>query len=155
MNRVLLIGNIGKTPEIRELEDKSHYAVMYLATNERWIDSKGVQQTRTDWHRIVVFREKLVDFIRDYLRQGSRIMIEGKIQNRKCLNDDGTEVTVSEVIISKKGPGYLGWMQSPFNNRESFTSSSKSADEEGESSSGGKIDRILTIGKTHGGRTHE
>ncbi len=113
MNRVLLIGNIGTLPDIRETDDKSKYAVIYLATNEKWIDSKGVQQARTDWHRIVVFREKLVDFIANHLQKGSRILIEGKLQNRKFMNDDGTEGSICEIIISQKGPGFISWLQSP------------------------------------------
>lgn len=113
MNRILLMGNIGIPPDIREMDDKSKYAVLYLATNEKWVDSKGTQQTRTDWHRIVVFRDNLVDFIQSYLKKGSRILIEGKLQYRKFVDDDGTEGRVTEVIIPRAGPGFITWLQSP------------------------------------------
>ncbi|MEN8237030.1 MAG: single-stranded DNA-binding protein [Pseudomonadota bacterium] len=113
MNRVLLIGNIGASPVIRETDEKILYAVLYLATNEKWIDSKGAQQTRTDWHRIVVFRDNLVNFIEKFLKKGARVIVEGKLQNRKFMNDDGTEGNVSEVIITRKGPGFVTWLHSP------------------------------------------
>ncbi|MEN8236222.1 MAG: single-stranded DNA-binding protein [Pseudomonadota bacterium] len=113
MNRVLLVGNIGATPVIRETDEKSRYAVFYLATDDKWFDAKGVPQTRTDWHRVVVFRDKLVDFIGKFLKKGARVIVEGKLQNRKFVGDDGTEGSITEVLVSKKGPGFVTWLHSP------------------------------------------
>lgn len=129
MNRILLIGNIGMPPAIRETDEKIPYAVLSLATNEKWIDSKGVQQMRTDWHRIVVFREKFVEFIRLRLRTGSRVFVEGKLQYRKILQEDGTENTIGEVIISQKGPGTLTLLQ-PLYPRTADSDTGKSMQED-------------------------
>ncbi len=112
MNRVLLLGHIGRPPEIKATEEMTKFAVLYLATNNKWMDSKGVQQTRTDWHRIVVWREKLVDFISNHLGKGSCILVEGKLQNRKFLQDDGTEARISEIVITQKGLGFIQWFPS-------------------------------------------
>lgn len=74
-----------------------------IATNEHWVDAKGEKKSKTDWHKIVVFRPTLVDFCQRFLKKGANLVIEGKLSSRKYLNADGVEIRTNEIVI---GSGY-------------------------------------------------
>ncbi|MDR3224580.1 MAG: single-stranded DNA-binding protein [Holosporales bacterium] len=102
LNKVILIGNLGKDPEIRFLPDGSKVASFSLATGETWKDKmSGERKEKTEWHRISVFNEKLVDVLEKYVRKGSKIYLEGQMQTRKWNDQGGVERHTTEVVIGK------------------------------------------------------
>ena len=103
MNRVILLGNVGKDPEIRASKSKVLMAVFTLATDTRWMDTKGEPKQKTDWHKVVVFKPKLVSWCEQYLKKGAKVIVEGQFHNRKQLTQDGEDFYSSEIVI---GAGY-------------------------------------------------
>jgi single-strand DNA-binding protein len=102
VNKVILIGNVGKDPEIKKPIEGSAIATLSIATSEYWKDkATGVRKDKTEWHRIVVFNDKLVNVIEKYVQKGSRIYVEGAIQTRKWTDTNGIERYTTEVCISK------------------------------------------------------
>lgn len=97
LNKVILIGNIGAEPELRYTNGGTAVATFSLATSERWKDAAGKTQESTEWHRIVAWG-KLAEICGQYLRKGSRIYIEGKLQTRKWRDQNGVERFITEVI---------------------------------------------------------
>jgi single-strand DNA-binding protein len=96
----MLIGNLGKDPEIRSTSDGREVANLVLATNESWTDkNSGERKDRTEWHRVVCFNPGLVNVIKNYLRKGSKIFIEGQLQTRKWQDQQGQERYSTEVIL--------------------------------------------------------
>ena len=100
VNKVILLGNIGRDPEIRSMQSGSKMATFSLATSKRWKD-KATQEQRekTSWHNIVVFGEGLVGIVEKYVKKGSKIYIEGELQTRKWQDQDGNDKYTTEVII--------------------------------------------------------
>lgn len=102
VNKVLLIGNLGKDPEIRRTNEGSRVATFSMATGERWKDKiTGEMKDRTEWHRVVVFNENLVDVIEKYVKKGSKVYIEGQLQTRKWTDAAGHEKYTTEVVLSR------------------------------------------------------
>ncbi|MFQ5939641.1 MAG: single-stranded DNA-binding protein [Alphaproteobacteria bacterium] len=102
VNKVILIGNLGRDPEIRSTQDGTRVANFTLATNETWRDREsGERRERTEWHRIVIFNERLVDVAEKYLRKGSKIYLEGQIQTRKWTDQSGQERYTTEVVLQR------------------------------------------------------
>ncbi len=102
INKVILIGNLGRDPEVRSTQDGTRVANFTLATNETWRDREsGERRERTEWHRIVIFNERLVDVAEKYLRKGSKIYIEGQIQTRKWTDQSGQERYTTEVVLQR------------------------------------------------------
>ncbi|MBF0423963.1 MAG: single-stranded DNA-binding protein [Magnetococcales bacterium] len=99
LNRVQLIGHLGADPEIRATQDGKPIAQLNLATNESWNDMQGQRQEKTEWHRVVVFG-RLAEIVQQYLRKGSQIFIEGKLQTRKWTDKQGMERYTTEVILN-------------------------------------------------------
>jgi single-strand DNA-binding protein len=99
VNKVILIGNCGKDPEIRSTQGGKEIASFSLATSESWKDRDGQRQSRTHWHNIVVFNEGLVRVIRDYVRKGSKLYIEGALQTRKWQTQSGEDRYSTEVVL--------------------------------------------------------
>jgi single-strand DNA-binding protein len=99
VNRVFLIGRLGRDPEIRHTTSGSAVANFSLATDERWTDAEGNRQTRTEWHNIVAWR-KLADICGQYLRKGRLVFIEGRIQTREWDDRDGNKRRTTEIIAS-------------------------------------------------------
>ncbi|MBF0368678.1 MAG: single-stranded DNA-binding protein [Magnetococcales bacterium] len=99
LNRVQLIGNLGSDPEIRFTQDGRPIANLSLATSDSWNDKQGQRQERTEWHRVVVFG-KLAEIIQQYLRKGSKIYIEGKLQTRKWTDQQGQDRYTTEVVLN-------------------------------------------------------
>lgn len=100
LNKVMLIGNLGADPEIKTLNSGSQIANFTIATSEKWRDkSSGERKEKTEWHRIVSFNEGLNGVIEQYLRKGSKVYIEGKLQTRKWQDNDGKDRYSTEIVM--------------------------------------------------------
>ena len=100
LNKVMLIGNLGRDPELRSTQNGRRICNLSLATSESWPDrTTGDRQERTEWHRVVIFNERLVEIAERYLRKGSKILIEGKIRTRKWTDQSGQDRYSTEVIL--------------------------------------------------------
>ncbi|MFQ6032819.1 MAG: single-stranded DNA-binding protein [Candidatus Zixiibacteriota bacterium] len=97
VNKVILIGNLGRDPELRYLPNGDPVAKFTLATNARWKDREGEWQDRTDWHNIVVFRRQ-AEICNEYLKKGSPVYVEGRIQTRSYDDKDGNKKYITEII---------------------------------------------------------
>lgn len=100
VNRVILVGNLGKDPEIRYMPNGDAVANFSIATSESWKDKSGERVTRTEWHNIIIYR-KLAEIAGQYLKKGSSVYLEGRIQSRKYTGKDGIERTAYEIICSE------------------------------------------------------
>lgn len=102
VNKVILVGNLGKDPEIRTLTSGDRVANLSLATSETWRDkSSGERKEKTEWHRVVIFNDNLVKVAESYLRKGSTVYIEGSLQTRKWTDNAGVEKYSTEVVLQK------------------------------------------------------
>jgi single-strand DNA-binding protein len=102
VNKVILVGNLGRDPEIRSTQDGTKVANLSLATSETWRDrNSGERRERTEWHRVVIFNEKLCEVAEKYLRKGSKIYIEGQLQTRKWTDQSGVEKYTTEVVLQR------------------------------------------------------
>lgn len=100
LNKAILIGNLGRDPEIRHSNDGKEIASFSIATSESWKDrATGEKKERTEWHRIVVFNEGLVSIIKNYVKKGSKLYIEGSLQTRKWVDASGQEKYTTEIIL--------------------------------------------------------
>ncbi len=100
VNKVILIGNLGKDPEIRSTQDGREIAHFTIATSDTWRDKNtGERRERTEWHRVVVFNDGLVKVIKNYLHKGSKVYIEGALQTRKWEDQSGQERYTTEVVL--------------------------------------------------------
>lgn len=100
LNKVMLIGNLGRDPEIRSTNDGKEIATLNIATSETWKDrSTGEKKEKTEWHRVVVFNEALVGVIKNYAKKGSKVYIEGALQTRKWVDNLGQEKYTTEIIL--------------------------------------------------------
>jgi single-strand DNA-binding protein len=102
VNKVVLIGNVGKDPEIRQTQSGEGVATFSLATSESWNDKKtGERKTTTEWHNIVIYNPHIVNFIQQYVTKGHKLYIEGKIRTRKWA--DKKEITryTTEIVLEK------------------------------------------------------
>lgn len=100
VNKVILIGNLGKDPDIRTTSDGREVASFSLATTESWKDkNSGEKKDKTEWHRIVVFSENLVKLVKNYVKKGSKLYIEGQLQTRKWTDKDGVEKFSTEIVL--------------------------------------------------------
>ena len=102
VNKVILVGNLGRDPEIRSTQDGTRVANLSVATSENWRDkSSGERRERTEWHRVAIFNEKLVEIAEKYLRKGSKIYVEGSLQTRKWTDQGGQEKYTTEVVLQR------------------------------------------------------
>ena len=100
VNKVILVGNLGRDPEVRSTQSGSRVANLSLATSETWRDrNSGERRERTEWHRVVIFNDRLVDVAEKYLRKGSKIYIEGQLQTRKWQDQSGQDRYTTEVVL--------------------------------------------------------
>ena len=100
VNKVILIGNLGKDPETRNLADGGAITNFSIATTDSWKDKSGEKQEKTEWHRISTF-QKLAEICGTYLKKGSQVYIEGRLQTRKWTDKDGTEKYSTEIVADK------------------------------------------------------
>jgi single-strand DNA-binding protein len=104
INKVILVGNVGTDPEIRRTQDGKEIANFSLATSESWRDKNtGERRDKTEWHRIVVFSEGLVNVIKNYIKKGSKLYIEGSLQTRKWTDNNGVEKYTTEIVLQGYG----------------------------------------------------
>ncbi len=102
VNKVILVGNLGRDPEVRSLNDGSPVVNLSLATSESWKDkASGERRERTEWHRVVIFNENLGKIAQSYLKKGSKVYIEGQLQTRKWTDKDGNEKYSTEVVLQR------------------------------------------------------
>jgi single-strand DNA-binding protein len=102
VNKVMIVGRVGQTPEIRRTNDGGMIANLSLATSEKWRDkATGERKESTQWHRVVVFNEQLAKVVESYVRKGSRLYVEGALQTRKWTDKDGVERAVTEIVLQK------------------------------------------------------
>jgi single-strand DNA-binding protein len=100
LNKVTLIGNVGKDPEIRSTSDGREIASFSVATSESWKDkASGERRERTEWHKIVVFSEALVNLVKNYVKRGTKLYLEGSLQTRKWVDNTGQEKYTTEIIL--------------------------------------------------------
>ena len=102
VNKVILIGNLGKDPEIRTLNSGDRVANLRIATSETWRDkSSGERKEKTEWHQVVIFNENIVKVAENYLRKGSTVYVEGALQTRKWTDQNGVEKYSTEIVLQK------------------------------------------------------
>ncbi len=99
MNKVILVGNLGRDPEIRHTNSGQKIANLSVATSDTWKDKSGERQERTEWHRVVVFNANLADVAERYLHKGSKVYLEGALQTRKYTDQSGQERFTTEVVL--------------------------------------------------------
>src|SRR6201996_3837174 len=100
VNKVILVGNLGKDPEIRRTQDGRPIANLSIATSETWRDkSTGERKEKTEWHRVVIFSEPLCKIVEQYLKKGAKVYIEGALQTRKWTDQQGVEKYSTEVVL--------------------------------------------------------
>ncbi|MDP6475379.1 MAG: single-stranded DNA-binding protein [Alphaproteobacteria bacterium] len=102
VNKVILVGNLGRDPEARQMQDGNMVVNLSLATSESWRDKNtGERREKTEWHRVVIFNDRLTDVAQKYLRKGSKVYIEGQLQTRKWTDQSGVEKYSTEVVLQR------------------------------------------------------
>ncbi|MDH3241742.1 MAG: single-stranded DNA-binding protein [Alphaproteobacteria bacterium] len=102
VNKVILVGNLGRDPEVRSTQDGMKIVQLSLATSESWKDrASGERRERTEWHRVVIFNERLAEVAEQYLRKGSKIYVEGQLQTRKWQDKEGQDRYTTEVVLGR------------------------------------------------------
>jgi single-strand DNA-binding protein len=102
VNKVILIGNLGRDPEVRHAQDGTKIVNLNIATSENWKDkNSGERKEKTEWHRVVVFNDRVADVAERYLKKGSKVYIEGALQTRKWTDQSGVEKYSTEIVISR------------------------------------------------------
>ena len=102
VNKVILIGNLGRDPELRSTQDGMRVANLAVATSESWRDRvSGERKERTEWHRVVIFNERLAEIAEKYLKKGSKVYLEGALQTRKWTDNSGQERYSTEVVLQR------------------------------------------------------
>ena len=100
VNKVILIGNLGKDPDIRYMPNGEAVANITLATSETWKDKTGAKQEKTEWHRVTFYR-KLAEIVGEYLKKGSSVYVEGRLETRKWTDKTGTDRYTTEIIANE------------------------------------------------------
>jgi len=104
VNKVILVGNLGRDPEVRSMQDGRSMVNMSVATSDTWRDRQtGERKERTEWHRVVIFNEKLAEVAQKFVRKGSKVYVEGQLATRKWTDQSGQERYTTEVVIPRFG----------------------------------------------------
>ena len=104
VNKVILVGNLGRDPEVRSMQDGRSMVNMSVATSDTWRDRQsGERKECTEWHRVVIFNEKLAEVAQKYVRKGSKVYVEGQLSTRKWTDQSGQERYTTEVVIPRFG----------------------------------------------------
>ncbi|MBM3485165.1 MAG: single-stranded DNA-binding protein [Alphaproteobacteria bacterium] len=149
VNKVILVGNLGRDPEVRHTQDGSPVVNLSVATSETWRDrASGERKERTEWHRVVIFNDRLGEVAQKFLRKGSKVYLEGQLQTRKWTDQQGQERYSTEVVLSKfrgeltmldgRGEGGGGGDYGPSDDSASGGSSGGSGGGRGERGGGGR-----------------
>ncbi len=105
VNKVILIGNLGRDPEVRNAQDGTKIVSLSIATGESWKDKNtGERRDKTEWHRVVIFNDRLADVAEKYMKKGTKVYLEGQMQTRKWTDNSGAEKYTTEVVL----PRYRG-----------------------------------------------
>ena len=140
VNKVILIGNLGADPEVRQTQDGRPIVYLRVATTESWRDkSSGERRERTEWHRVVIFNENLARVAEQYLKKGSKVYIEGQLQTRKWQDQSGQDRYSTEVVLQQ----YRGELTMLDGRRDGASDS--------EPRSGGDFGRSKALGGEKGG----
>ena len=100
VNKVMLIGNLGRDPEVKTMQNGSKVCNLSVATSETWKDkASGERKEKTEWHRVVVFNENIINVCENYLKKGSKIFVEGQLETRKWTDQSGAEKYSTEVVL--------------------------------------------------------
>jgi single-strand DNA-binding protein len=100
VNKVILVGNLGKDPEVRRMQSGDPVVNLSIATSETWRDkASGERKEKTEWHRVVIFNKNLAEIAEKYLRKGAKVYVEGSLQTRKWSDKDGQEKYSTEVVL--------------------------------------------------------
>tara|TARA_B100000676_G_C18081063_1_gene851248 strand:+ start:280 stop:750 length:471 start_codon:yes stop_codon:yes gene_type:complete len=150
INKVILVGNLGRDPESRTMQDGNPVVNLSIATSESWRDrNSGERRERTEWHRVVIFNDKLAEIAQKYLRKGSKVYLEGQLQTRKWTDQSGMEKYTTEVVLQR----YRGELtmldsrnemggESDFSNSSEIDNSTSPANDVGNSTSAELDDEI-------------
>ena len=104
VNKAIIVGNVGRDPEVKSTNDGREIATLTVATSESWRNkASGEKKERTEWHRVVVFNGGLVNVIKNYIKKGSKIYIEGALHTRKWTDKDGVERYTTEIVLQGFG----------------------------------------------------
>jgi single-strand DNA-binding protein len=102
VNKVILVGNLGRDPEVRNTQDGGKIVNLALATSETWNDkASGERKEKTEWHRVVIFNDRVADVAERYLKKGAKVYVEGSLQTRKWTDQGGQERYTTEVVIGR------------------------------------------------------
>ena len=102
VNKVILVGNLGKDPEVRRLNSGDQVVNFSVATSETWRDkTSGERKERTEWHRVVIFNERLAEVAEKYLKKGRKVYVEGALQTRKWTDNSGQERYTTEIVLQR------------------------------------------------------
>ncbi len=101
LNKVCLIGNLGRDPEVRSTQGGDKIVSFSVATSERWKDKSGERREKTEWHNVVIFNEGLAGVAERFLRKGSKVYVEGAMKTRKWTDRDGNERYSTEVVLQR------------------------------------------------------
>jgi len=146
VNKVILVGNLGKDPEVRHTQDGKPIVNLSIATTESWRDKgSGERKEKTEWHRVVIFNEALAKVAEQYLKKGSSVYLEGQLQTRKWTDKDGVDKYSTEVVLQNYR-GELTMLGSKPGGSESSGANYGGGDEFGSSGpmSSGSMDRPRT-----------
>jgi single-strand DNA-binding protein len=130
VNKVIIVGNVGRDPEVRRTTSGDAVVSLSVATSESWRDKRsGERQERTEWHRVVIWNEHIAKVAEQYVRKGSKIYLEGQLQTRKWTDKDGIERYSTEIVLSKfrgelvllDGKAEGGTVAQPMSNKEATT----------------------------------
>lgn len=99
INKVVLVGNLGRDPEVRHTNSGQKIVHLSVATSDTWRDKSGERQEKTEWHRVVVFNSNLADFAERFLKKGSKVYVEGSLQTRKYTDASGQERYTTEIVL--------------------------------------------------------
>lgn len=109
VNKVIIVGNLGADPEVRDLPSRQKVANLRVATREQWTDrTSGETRERTEWHTVSVFDQNAVHYAKDYLRKGMKVYIEGRIETRKWQAPSGEDRYSTEIIVNQIGSKLIG-----------------------------------------------
>lgn len=131
INKVILIGNVGRDPEIRTMSNGNDIATFSLATTDVWKDkTTHERKEKTEWHRIVIYSPGLANIVKQYVKKGTKLYIEGSLQTRKWVGNDGVEKYATEVVLQ----GFNAMLQILDNRNTSNSGAAAPADSGGEAS---------------------
>ena len=128
VNKIILVGNLGRDPEVRTMHDGSLVVNLSIATSESWKDrASGERKERTEWHRVVIFNDSLAKVAQNYLKKGSKVYLEGALQTRKWTDQSGIEKYSTEIVLQK----YRGELTMLDGNQSSQSDSGNSGQSQG------------------------